>query len=67
MADKLAARVERETGGDARRQVDRAFHIVFSRPASAAERDSLAGFIEANGLAALCRVLLNSNEFMYVD
>jgi hypothetical protein len=67
MADKLAARIARESGGDARGQVDRAFHLVFSRPASAAERDALARFIESNGLAALCRVLLNSNEFMYVD
>jgi hypothetical protein len=67
MADKLAARVEREAGDKSSGRVDRVYSLVLSRWATDDERETLGGFVEQNGLAALCRVLLNSNEFMYVD
>jgi hypothetical protein len=67
MADALAARVESEAGDDARSQADRAYWLSLSRPASGEDRAALGEFIQQHGLPALCRVLLNSNEFMYVD
>lgn len=67
MAEKLAARVAREAGDEPEEQLDRIYALVLSRPATDDERGVLGDFVEENGLAALCRVLLNSNEFMYVD
>ena len=34
---------------------------------SAQDLDSHEGFVAKHGLAAYCRVLFNSNEFLYVD
>jgi len=66
-ARHFAARVEREVGADAAAQVNRAFLLAFVRPPT---RDELAGaqqLVRADGLFALCRMLLNANEFVYVD
>ncbi len=67
MADQLAARVQREAGDDASRQADLAYRLTLSRPATEDERAAAAAFIHQHGFPALGRVLLNSNEFMYVD
>jgi hypothetical protein len=67
MADAMAARIELEVGDNISRQIDRAYWLAVSRSASDDERDAIGTFVERHGLAALCRVLLNSNEFMYVD
>ncbi len=61
-ARQLARRLE---GGDRASQVRRAFELVLNRPARKEEVERFASF---NGpLDALCRVLLNSNEFLYID
>lgn len=66
-ARHFAARVEREAGSDAAAQVNLAFRLAFVRPPT---RDELAGaqqLVRADGLFALCRMLLNANEFVYLD
>ena len=64
-AAHLAARVEREAGGRREDQVARLFEIALSRPPDPAEQQQ---FMEFRGsLEALCRVMLNSNEFLFVD
>ena len=66
-ARHFAARVEREAGADAAAQVNRTFLLAFERQPT---RDELAGalqLVRADGLFALCRMLLNANEFVYVD
>jgi hypothetical protein len=62
----LAARVEREAPGpdDA---VRRAFALAFQRPATAAEVRAARTLAEREGLFAVCRALLNANEFIHVD
>ena len=61
----LAARIRTQTGADRRAQVNHAFELVLNRRPSPAE---LARFTQFGGeLDALCRVLFNSNEFIYVD
>jgi len=61
----LAKRVEREAGSDRKNQIDRVFMIVLSRDPSPEER---AQFEKAGlPLDAISRVLLNSNEFLYVE
>ncbi len=61
----LARRVEREAGPQLGAQVRRLFEIVLNRPAKPDEVRTFAKF--SGSLDALCRVLLNSNEFLYVD
>jgi hypothetical protein len=66
-AGYFAGRVEREAGSDAHAQVRRAFELAFLRPATDAESSSAEKFRAGHGLAALCRLLLNANEFVYID
>ena len=41
--------------------------LAYSRSPNDAETDQLAHFVTSHGLSALCRVVLNSNEFIHVD
>jgi hypothetical protein len=66
-ARHFAARVASEAGADAAAQVSRAFQLAFVRPPSAAEAKAAAELRRADSLFALCRMLLNANEFVYVD
>ncbi len=61
----LADRVATEAGPDPRARITRAFEIVLNRPPKAEELAKFAAASES--LAAICRVLLNSNEFLYVE
>src|SRR6185295_15986394 len=62
-AGHLAERVATEAGEDNRARIGRAFQIVLNR---APEADEVARF-QTFALVSICRVLLNSNEFLYVD
>jgi len=64
-SEHLARRIAREAGPDRSSQVRRAFEIVLNRPPNPGELDKFASF--TGPLDALCRVLLNSNEFVYVE
>jgi hypothetical protein len=71
-AEHFAARV-REIAGDSReKQVEHAFQLALGRPATESEsqrmRDLMASTKPAEDrLVAVCRVLFNTNEFLYVD
>lgn len=65
-AEVFAARVDREAPTEATEKVDRAFALSLGRPPSAAEREASIRTVETAGLATLCRVLLNSNEFLFL-
>ncbi len=61
----LAERILKQSGADKRAQVSRAFEFVLNRAPHEVE---LEKFMKYNGtLASICRVLLDSNEFLYVD
>jgi hypothetical protein len=66
-SDAFAERLRREAGGDIDRQIGRAYEIAYGRPPEAAETALVKPFVTRHGLAALCRVIFNSNEFIYVD
>jgi hypothetical protein len=57
--------VAKRLAGDRATQVRQAFELILGRPATPEEVSRLAG--SDAGLEALCRILLNSNEFLYVD
>ena len=52
---------------DRGRQIGTACERVWGRPPSDDERKALAAYAGKHGLANLCRVLFNSNEFLFVD
>ena len=66
MEKYMAQRIEAERTG-LPQQVDYAFRLAFSRPPIAAELEELVPYAENYGLVNLCRVLLNLNEFVFVD
>jgi len=61
----LAARVKAEVGDDVTMQIVRAYQLVLSRNPSSAETADVAPAVTENGLATLCRALVNSNEFLF--
>ena len=63
----FAERLEEEAGHDAEAQVRRAFALAYGRRPSAEEDRLATDFVKKQGLFALCRSLMNSNEFLYVD
>jgi hypothetical protein len=48
-------------------QVTLAFRLAFAREPTADELTVLADYLKQHGLANACRVILNLNEFVYVD
>jgi hypothetical protein len=64
--------VRTETHGRATRattsaQINRAVQLVWLREPTTAERREFTRFVRSQGLPALCRLLFNSNEFLFVD
>ena len=67
MADRFADRVSKDVGDDVHQQVQRVFKLAYGRIPKPDEAEELATFVRSHGLPALCRVILNSNEFIHVD
>ncbi|MCH7627259.1 MAG: DUF1553 domain-containing protein [Proteobacteria bacterium] len=67
MADRLAARLAREAGDDLGERIHSLFMLAYGRRAAADEVARLRPFVDVHGLPALCRVIFNSSEFLYVD
>ena len=66
MADEFSARIsERHT--ELGEQVEQAYRDTFVRPPTSEEKARAQAFAQEHSLAALCRVLLNSNEFLHLD
>jgi hypothetical protein len=65
-ADAFAARVQAEAGEDVASQIRRAYQLALSRDPDAGELEDAEPVVQAHGLATLCRVLFNSNEFLFV-
>jgi hypothetical protein len=65
-ASHFAARIEAHSRQRAE-QIDHAYQLAFARSPTAEERDLVMGYAERHGLVAACRVLLNANEFVFID
>ena len=70
----FAQRVQAAAGDDPAKQVEQAFLLAFARSPSQEEKTrmvellgSSAGESGKGSLAALCRVLFNTSEFIYID
>ncbi|MBA4017924.1 MAG: hypothetical protein C0483_12170 [Pirellula sp.] len=66
MAKHFAERLEAR-GGDKAAQIARGFFETTGRAASVDEQAALVAYARQHGIAATCRVLLNLNEFMFVE
>ena len=70
-ATHFAARVRQEAGDSLATQIQLAFKIALGREAAPDESDRMRALVSSSpigdGLAAVCRVLLNANEFVYVE
>jgi len=64
--EHIAARLAAQASASAE-QADAAFRLILLRPATDSERAKFAAYIERHGLANACQLLVNSNEFLYLD
>ena len=65
-SQELARRLERQSS-DIRWQVAAAFRRALGREPARSELDALAAYATKHSLAEACRVILNTNEFVFVD
>jgi len=65
-SEHLAKRLEQEQSR-LEDQVRRAFDLVFNRTPSPDELADLVAYTRQHGLVNLCRLLFNSNEFLFVN
>jgi hypothetical protein len=63
---RFAERLEKERK-DLKQQVRRAIELAWLRAASTAEIEDYSNYARDHGLPAFCRVLLNSNELLFVE
>jgi hypothetical protein len=66
-AAAMAERLQREASNDLSKQVQKAICLTTGRVAKAEEVQRDLEFAREHGLAKYCLMLLNTNEFMYLD
>jgi hypothetical protein len=67
-AAAFAERLTRECGSDATKKIERAFRLALGRAPTAKETDVASAYLlRSKSLPALCKMILNLNEFVYVD
>src|SRR6185436_9211094 len=66
-ARHLADRVVREAGPGLEDRIERAFRLTLLRAPRPEERTAAAAYLKTQPLSDFCHVLLNTNEFLYVD
>ncbi|MFM8497580.1 MAG: PSD1 and planctomycete cytochrome C domain-containing protein [Planctomycetia bacterium] len=64
--EHFAARLDGEAASTPDR-IARACMLAWGRPPSAEEQAALAAHADRHGLANACRLIFNSNEFMFID
>ena len=65
-AQLLADRLQHDCGDEQHKQITRAFWLCYGREPSTAELSDSTNFIASEGIAAFCRAMLNSNEFVFL-
>lgn len=68
-AEHLANRIRDQAGNDFSAQVERLWQLAYQRSATPDELGSALEYIggQADRLVSLCRAVLNSSEFLYMD
>jgi mono/diheme cytochrome c family protein len=66
MAEHFAERIAKNTS-DPRRQLETAYRLALGREPTAEESQVLGEYCRKHGLANACRLILNTNEFSFID
>src|SRR5262249_11700537 len=66
MAKHFAVKLEKRND-ELRPKIQRAYYEAIGHPPSSQDEEALASYEAQFGLTNLCRVLLNLNEFVFVD
>ena len=68
-AQKFADRVQKEHPGNPAAAIEGAWELALGRAPSQAEKEQALHFLsgEEKAMANLCLVLLNMNEFLYIE
>lgn len=66
VSEAFSRRIMDEVGDNQREQIQHAFQLALGRHATPAEQQEIEPVIREHGLAVLCRVLFNSNEFLFL-
>ena len=66
-AEHMAKRIGDRHQGEKTEQVQAAFQLILQREASTRELEQFTGYVASHGLANACHLLLNTNEFLYLD
>jgi hypothetical protein len=67
LSKRFAKRIAKEVGEDPSKQIDRAYSWTFGRSPQKEETKKTLAYLNEHGLPALCRVLLNANEFLFMQ
>ena len=67
MSQQTSERIKDEVGTSHRDQVAQAWKLFYGRDADDQEAEWAIGLVDEHGLAALCRALFNSNEFIIIE
>ena len=67
MAAHFSERVMADAGSEPTRQIQHAFQLAFQRPTRSTELRPLVRYAETYGLANACRLIMNLNEFAFID
>jgi hypothetical protein len=62
----FAGRLRTEAGDNPAAQVKHAWQLAFNRMPERTEAKQAVAFAKAEGLPALCRAVLNANEFLFI-
>jgi mono/diheme cytochrome c family protein len=66
-SEHLTMRLAAEAGADLSTQVERLYQLTLNRTPTEKEKGAWVAYATRHGMANVCRLLLNSNEFMFVD
>ena len=67
LSKRFAKRISKEVGENPSKQIERAYAWTFGRSPQKEETEETLAYLNEHGLPALCRVLLNANEFLFMQ
>ena len=67
LSKRFAKRIAKEAGEAPRKQIARAYAWTFGRKPQQEETKEALAYLQEHGLPALCRILFNANEFLFLQ
>ena len=67
LSNRFAKRITKEAGDDHGKQITRAYTWTFGRKPQQEETKEALAYLQEHGLPALCRILFNTNEFLFLQ